>query len=62
MAFDILRLVANPDLHRRKILVMSGHDGGIVTFGKDLEEAFAVLVRERRGIASTCVEQQFSGA
>lgn len=51
MAFEILRLFANRDLHRRKILVMGGHDGGIVTFGKDLEEAFAVLIGERRGIA-----------
>ena len=50
MAFEILRLFANPDLHRRKMLVMGGHDAGIVTFGKDLEEAFAVLVRERKGI------------
>jgi hypothetical protein len=51
MAFEILRLFANRDLHRRKVLVMSGHDAGIVTFGKDLEEAFAVLIGERRGIA-----------
>jgi ribulose-5-phosphate 4-epimerase/fuculose-1-phosphate aldolase len=50
MAFEIPRLFANRDLHRRKILVMAGHDGGIVTFGKDLEEAFAVLAWERRGI------------
>ncbi len=48
MAFEILRLFANRDLNRSKILVMAGHEGGIVTFGKDLEEAFAVLVRERR--------------
>ena len=26
---------------------MAGHEGGILTFGKDLKEAFAVLVRER---------------
>jgi ribulose-5-phosphate 4-epimerase/fuculose-1-phosphate aldolase len=50
MAFEILRLFANHDLPRRKIVVMAGHNGGIVTFGKDLEEAFTVLVRERRGI------------
>jgi hypothetical protein len=34
-------------LRSRKIVVMAGHEGGIVTFGKDLEEAFAVLMRER---------------
>ena len=26
---------------------MAGHEGGILTFGKYLEEAFAVLMRER---------------
>ncbi len=50
MAFEILRLFANRDLNRSKILVMAGHEGGIVTFGKDLEEAFAVLMLERREI------------
>jgi L-ribulose-5-phosphate 4-epimerase len=50
MACEIVRLFNNCDLHRRKILVMAGHDGGIVTFGKDLEEAFDVLSRERKGI------------
>jgi hypothetical protein len=27
---------------------MTGHEAGILTFGKDLEEAFAVLMRERQ--------------
>jgi hypothetical protein len=27
---------------------MAGHETGILTFGKDLEEAFAVLMRERQ--------------
>jgi hypothetical protein len=26
---------------------MAGHEGGILTFGKDLEDAFVVLMRER---------------
>jgi hypothetical protein len=38
------------DVQSRKIVVMAGHEGGIVTFGKDLEKAFAVLVREREKI------------
>jgi hypothetical protein len=29
---------------------MAGHEGGIVTFGKDLAEAFAILMREREKI------------
>jgi hypothetical protein len=27
---------------------MAGHEAGIMTFGKDLEEAFAVLMNERK--------------
>jgi hypothetical protein len=27
---------------------MAGHEAGILTFGKDLEQAFAVLMRERQ--------------
>jgi L-ribulose-5-phosphate 4-epimerase len=50
MAREIIQLFKTSDLHRRKILVMAGHDGGVVTFGKDLEEAFDVLSRERNGI------------
>jgi L-ribulose-5-phosphate 4-epimerase len=48
MAYEIMRLFKITDVQSRKILVMAGHEGGIVAFGKDLEEAFAVLMRERR--------------
>ena len=47
MAYEIMRLFNATDLRDRKILIMAGHEGGIVTFGGDLEEAFAVLTRER---------------
>jgi ribulose-5-phosphate 4-epimerase/fuculose-1-phosphate aldolase len=47
MAFEIMRLFKASDVRTRNILVMAGHEGGIVAFGKNLEEAFAVLVRER---------------
>jgi L-ribulose-5-phosphate 4-epimerase len=43
MAYEVTRLFKITDLQSRKILVMAGHEGGIVAFGKDLEEAFAVL-------------------
>ena len=46
LAYEIMQLFKHTDLQNRKIVVMAGHEGGIVTFGKDLEEAFAVLVRE----------------
>ena len=48
MAYEMTRLFKVTDVQSRKILVMAGHEGGIVAFGKDLEEAFAVLMRERR--------------
>ena len=43
MANEIIRLYRESDLKDKKILVMAGHSGGIITFGKSLEEAGAVL-------------------
>jgi len=48
LAYEIMRLFKNGEVESRKILVMAGHEGGIVTFGKDLEEAFATVMRERK--------------
>ena len=48
MANEIMQLFTRTDVERRKIVVMAGHEAGILTFGKDLEEAFAVLMRERK--------------
>jgi L-ribulose-5-phosphate 4-epimerase len=48
MAREITRLFRVTAVQSRKIFVMAGHEGGIVTFGKDLEEAFSVLMRERK--------------
>jgi L-ribulose-5-phosphate 4-epimerase len=48
MAYEVLRLFNLSNVKSRKILVMAGHEGGIVAFGRDLEEAFAVLMRERK--------------
>ena len=47
MAREVTRLFEVTDLQSRKIFVMAGHEGGIVTFGNDLEQALAVLMRER---------------
>jgi L-ribulose-5-phosphate 4-epimerase len=58
MAYEIMRLFRMTDLHSRKILAMAGHQGGIVTFGRDLEEAFAVLRHERKE-SSSCVNSAF---
>ena len=50
MANEIMQLTARTGVASRNIVVMAGHEGGILTFGKDLEEAFAVLMRERKKI------------
>ena len=46
MACEVKRLFKVTNVKSRKIFIMAGHEGGIVTFGKNLEEAFAVLMRE----------------
>jgi ribulose-5-phosphate 4-epimerase/fuculose-1-phosphate aldolase len=53
MAYETMRLFRVTDVQTRKILVMAGHEGGIVVFGGNLEEAFAVLMHERNGIVSS---------
>lgn len=50
MAYEIMQLFTRTDAQSRKIVVMAGHQGGILTFGRDLEDAFAVLIREREKI------------
>jgi L-ribulose-5-phosphate 4-epimerase len=54
MAYGIMRLFKGTDLRSRKILVMAGHEGGLATFGKNLEDAFDVVMRERRE-SSPCI-------
>ena len=47
MAYEIMRLFETSDVQSREILVMAGHEGGIVAFGKNPEHAFDVLMRAR---------------
>jgi ribulose-5-phosphate 4-epimerase/fuculose-1-phosphate aldolase len=47
MAHEITRLFKETDVRNGKIIVMAGHEGGIVTFGKNFEQAFDVLMRAR---------------
>jgi L-ribulose-5-phosphate 4-epimerase len=54
MAYEIMRLFTASDVRSREIFVMAGHEGGIVTFGKNLEDAFDVVMRERRE-SSPCI-------
>jgi L-ribulose-5-phosphate 4-epimerase len=45
MAYAVRRLFSTTDVKSRKVFVMAAHEGGLVTFGRDLEEAFGVLMR-----------------
>ena len=54
MAYEIMRLFKDSDVRSRKVFAMAGHKAGIVTFGKDLEDAFDVLMREQRK-SSPCI-------
>lgn len=44
MAFEVERLFTHGKLKEEKILAMAGHDEGIITFGKDLGQAFEILI------------------
>ncbi|MBE9043546.1 class II aldolase/adducin family protein [Pleurocapsales cyanobacterium LEGE 10410] len=45
MAEEIIRLCQQPSTQQQKIIVMSGHEEGILTFGKSLGEASNVLLQ-----------------
>ncbi|PSP29818.1 MAG: rRNA adenine methyltransferase [Cyanobacteria bacterium SW_4_48_29] len=45
MAKDIIRLFQQENLIEKKILVMSGHEAGIITFGENLDAAGKMLMR-----------------
>jgi L-ribulose-5-phosphate 4-epimerase len=49
LAYEIIQLFKRTDVPSRRIIVMAGHEAGILTLGKDLEEGFAVLMGERKG-------------
>jgi L-ribulose-5-phosphate 4-epimerase len=61
MAYEIMRLFTVSDVRSRVIVVMAGHEGGIVTFGNNLEDAFDVVMRERE-LAQPCdAGRQYAG-
>jgi L-ribulose-5-phosphate 4-epimerase len=43
MAYEMRRLYEKTDLRKKKILLMLGHEEGVITFGADLREALRVL-------------------
>jgi ribulose-5-phosphate 4-epimerase/fuculose-1-phosphate aldolase len=48
MAYEIIRLFEVSDVRSKKIFAMAGHQDGIVAFGKNLEDAFDILMRARK--------------
>lgn len=44
MASEIKRLFQDTDIQTQKIMVMGGHDEGIIAFGKNLQEAGQVVL------------------
>jgi Class II Aldolase and Adducin N-terminal domain len=58
MAYEIMRLFKASEVRTRNILVMAGHEGGILAFGKNLEDAFEVVMREQ-GVSAPCIENGF---
>ena len=51
MANAVQQLFKTTDVKRAKIFVMAAHDGGIVAFGNDLQEAFEKLSEVRGALA-----------
>jgi ribulose-5-phosphate 4-epimerase/fuculose-1-phosphate aldolase len=54
MAYEIMRLFKVSDVRSRQVFAMAGHEAGIVAFGRNLEDACDVLMRERRE-SSPCI-------
>ena len=44
MAREIIELCQQPQTKQQKIVIMSGHESGILTFGRDLTEANKILL------------------
>src|SRR5215510_14334194 len=57
MAYEIVRLFEVSDVRSKNIFIMAGHRGGIVAFGKNLEDAFDVLTRTKG--TSPCIKNGF---
>ncbi len=47
MAREVQHLFRTSDVRNTKLFMMAGHREGLVSFGKDLKDAFAVLMRTK---------------
>jgi L-ribulose-5-phosphate 4-epimerase len=43
MAREMIRIFSSPEVFEKRIIVMAGDKGGLITFGNDLDEAAGVL-------------------
>ncbi|MBE0667310.1 MAG: class II aldolase/adducin family protein, partial [Bacteroidales bacterium] len=43
MAREMVRIFSNAEVYEKRIIVMAGDRGGLITFGNDLDEAAGVL-------------------
>lgn len=58
MAYEIIRLFDEGDVRTKKMFVMAGHQAGIIAFGKNLEDAFDVLMAVRKR-SDPCFKNSF---
>jgi len=58
MADEIVRLFEVSDVRSKKMFVMAGHEAGVVAFGKNLEDAFDVLIAIRKR-SDPCIKKGF---
>jgi ribulose-5-phosphate 4-epimerase/fuculose-1-phosphate aldolase len=61
MAYEIMRLFKEADVRTRNILVMAGHEGGLLAFGKNFEDAYGVLIRARELPQPCDAVRQYAG-
>ena len=50
LAFEIKRLLREKQNMRKQLIIMGGHEEGIITFGRDLEEAGNILINYQKRI------------
>ena len=47
MAFEVQHLFRETNVRQQQIFAMAGHADGVIAFGKDVNDAFAALMRQR---------------
>lgn len=55
MAQEVKRMISHSKIEKEKFFLMAGHPDGIITFGKNIEEAYQVLL-EKTGLVDSMEE------